>query len=61
MKGIYVLIAVLAFSVVLGSSPVYADLQGDVDQQPQLLNASRPCLRKRFRRPCSKMPEGWLS
>jgi lipid-binding SYLF domain-containing protein len=37
VKVIYVLIAVLAFSVVLGSSPVYADLQDDVDQAATII------------------------
>jgi len=37
MRVIYVLMAVLAFSIVLGASPVYADLQDDVDQAATII------------------------
>ena len=37
MKVIYILMAVLAFSVVLSSSPVYADMQDDVDQASTII------------------------
>jgi SH3 domain-containing YSC84-like protein 1 len=37
MRAIYVLMAVLAFSIVLGASPVYADLQDDVDQAATII------------------------
>jgi lipid-binding SYLF domain-containing protein len=37
VRGMYVLLAVLTFSVVLGASPVYADLQDDVDQAATII------------------------
>ena len=38
MRGIYVLMAVLAFgAVLLGISPVWADMQGDVDQAATII------------------------
>jgi SH3 domain-containing YSC84-like protein 1 len=37
VRVIYVLLAALMFSVVLGASPVYADLQDDVDQAATII------------------------
>ena len=37
MRAIYVLMAVLMFSVILGASPVYADMRDDVDQAATII------------------------
>jgi SH3 domain-containing YSC84-like protein 1 len=37
VRAIYVLMAVLVFSVILGASPVYADMQDDVDQAATII------------------------
>jgi SH3 domain-containing YSC84-like protein 1 len=37
VRAIYVLMAVLVFSAILGAFPVYADMQGDVDQAATII------------------------
>jgi SH3 domain-containing YSC84-like protein 1 len=37
VRAIYVLMAVLVFSVILGASPVYADMRDDVDQTATII------------------------
>ena len=37
MRTIYVLMAILVFSVMLGAPPVYADMQDDVDQAATII------------------------
>ena len=60
MKVIYVLIAVLAFSVVLGSSPVYADLQDDVDQAATIIERFQAVPEKAIPQAVLKDARAWL-
>ncbi len=62
MRAIYVLMAVLAFGVVLlGASPVYASMQEDVDQAATIIERFQAVPEKAIPQAVLRDARGWPS
>ena len=62
MRTIDVLMAILVFSVMLGSPPVYADMQDDVDQAATIIERFQAVPENAISAgQASKMPKDWPS